>query len=311
MENTNDNRFLKFIEEEGINQELIDGVKEYLAEYPEESGYADRIPDPEYYFYGKEIWEEALSAMLCGKNLLLAGPKATGKNVFCGNLAALFRRPAWNVSFHIGSDAASLIGTDTFDGQKVVFREGPITLAAKHGGFAILDEINMARNEALAVLHSTLDYRRSIDVPGYDQIKIAPAARFIGTMNYGYAGTRELNEALCSRFAILEMPVISEADLSRLLRRSFPDLTDAMLEQFTALFYELDRKAEKAEISDRALDLRGLLDAIDMMKRGTTSGDALDMCITNKTFDPYERTLIRDVLKARIPQDLTKDVIFK
>jgi len=48
-----------------------------------------------------------------------------------------------------------------------------------------------------------------------------------------------------------------------------------------------------------------------MMKRGTTSGDALDMCITNKTFDPYERTLIRDVLKARIPQDLTKDVIFK
>lgn len=37
-----------------------------------------------------------------------------------------------------------------------------------------------------------------IDVPGYDKIDLHPAARFIGTMNYGYAGTKELNEALVS-----------------------------------------------------------------------------------------------------------------
>ncbi len=58
----------------------------------------------------------------------------------------------------------------------------------------------MAKNDAVSVLHATLDYRRSIDVPGYDKIDLHPAARFIGTMNYGYAGTKELNEALVSRF---------------------------------------------------------------------------------------------------------------
>ena len=31
---------------------------------------------------------------------------------------------------------------------------------------SILDEINMAKNDAVSVLHATLDYRRSIDVPG-------------------------------------------------------------------------------------------------------------------------------------------------
>lgn len=52
----------------------------------------------------------------------------------------------------------------------------------------ILDEINMAKNHAVSVLHATLDYRRSIDVPGYSRIVLHPATRFIGTMNYGYAG---------------------------------------------------------------------------------------------------------------------------
>ena len=55
------------------------------------------------------------------------------------------------------------------------------------------------QSEALAVLHGTLDFRRSIDVPGYERIDLHPATRFIATMNYGYAGTKELNEALVSR----------------------------------------------------------------------------------------------------------------
>jgi len=142
-------------------------------------------------------------------------------------------------------------------------------------------------------------------------VDIAAETRFIGTMNYGYAGTRELNEALCSRFAILEMPVIAQEDLQRLLVRCHPDLKKTMVSQFSELFYELDRKAQKAEISDRALDLRGLLDAIAMIRLGTSSGDALDMCITNKTFDPYERGLIRDVIRARIPDDLDAAAVFE
>ena len=73
-------------------------------------------------------------------------------------------------------------------------------------GLGILDEINMAKNESLAVLHATLDFRHSIDLPGYGQFPLHEATRFIGTMNYGYAGTREVNEALASRFLVLHMP---------------------------------------------------------------------------------------------------------
>ena len=302
---------LEFLREEGVSGNLIQGVEEFRGRYPVSEEYRDRIPEPQYYYYGKETWEMALAVLLAGRNLLLAGPKATGKNVLCENLAAAFGQPVWNVSFHINMDASYLIGTDTFDGTRVTFRPGPIYLCADRGGFGVLDEINMAKNESLAVLHSALDFRRAIDVPGYDLIRVKPQTRFIGTMNYGYAGTRELNEALSSRFAILSVPEISEADLDRLIKRSFPDINPKICSQFVKLFVELMRKTEKAEISDRALDLRGLLDALSLIREGLTAGQALRMCIVDKTFDAYEQSLIMDVVKARIPAELGRKVVFE
>ena len=298
---------LDFLREEDVSENLIRGVEDFRVRYPVSEEYRDRVPEPQYYYYGKETWEMALAVLLAGRNLLLAGPKATGKNVLCENLAAAFGQPVWNVSFHINMDASYLIGTDTFDGTRVTFRPGPIYLCADRGGFGVLDEIN----ESLAVLHSALDFRRAIDVPGYDLIRVKPQTRFIGTMNYGYAGTRELNEALSSRFAILSVPEISEADLDRLIKRSFPDINPKICTQFVKLFVELMRKTEKAEISDRALDLRGLLDALSLIREGLTAGQALRMCIVDKTFDAYEQSLIMDVVKARIPAELSRKEAFK
>ena len=222
----------ELLEKEGVDKELLAGAAEFRKAYPADPDFADRIPEVSALYYGKTVWEEAVAVLLSGRNLLLAGPKATGKNLLCENLAALFGRPVWNVSFHIGTDAAGLIGTDTFDGEKVSFRKGPVYMSAEKGGFCILDEINMARNESLAVLHAALDHRRIIDVPGYDLIRVDRAARFIATMNYGYAGTRDLNEALSSRFAIITMPQITEENMLRLLQRNFPDISERIAGQF-------------------------------------------------------------------------------
>lgn len=302
---------LEFLREEGVNEDLLKGVEKFRADYPAESDVAGRVPDPEYYYYGNNIWELAIAAVLAGKNLLLAGPKATGKNVLSENLAALFGRPLWNVSFHINTDASYLVGTDTFDGNKVSFRPGPIWLCAEKGGFGVLDEINMAKNEALAVLHAALDFRKVLDVPGYEKINLRPDTRFIATMNYGYAGTRELNQALTSRFSVLDMPVISEDNLRKLISRRYPSIREGVRDQLVKLYAELERKAESAEISDSALDLRGLLDAIALMEQGLASGDALDMCIVNKSFDSYERGLINDVIAQRVPRDMTRSIVFE
>ena len=301
---------LEFLEREGVSPGLLADLRTWREQYPLPEDLAPRVPEPHYRYYGRGVWEAAAAALLCGENLLLAGSKATGKNVLAENLAQAFGRPAWNVSFHVNMDAAGLLGMDTFQGGAVRFRPGPVYLSAEAGGFCVLDEINMAKNEALAVLHALLDFRRAIDVPGYRRLALHPAARFLGTMNYGYAGTRELNEALTSRFVVIQMPTIDEAGLDRLLTEEFPSLEKKYRQQFAALFLDLQKKCESAEISPKALDLRGLLDALRLIRRGVSAGLALDMGITNKAFDPYEQGLIRDVIAARVPARLDRAKLF-
>lgn len=301
---------LEFLEKEQIDKGIIQGIREYREKYPAAPELAGRVPRPRYHYYGKDVWEAAAAALLCGENLLLAGSKATGKNVLAENLAMAFGRPAWDVSFHVNMDAASLIGMDTFVGGEVTFRPGPVYLCAKNGGFGILDEINMAKNESLAVLHATLDFRRAIDMPGYDRISLHDATRFIATMNYGYAGTRELNEALTSRFVVIDMPAISEEGLQKLLTREFPDLKPEYAAQFAGLFRDIQKKCDGGELSTKPLDLRGLMASVRLMKAGLAGGRALELGLVNKSFDDFERQLVQDVILTRLPEDLSAGDVF-
>ena len=302
---------LKFLEEQGVDAGLIEAAEEFRRSYavPEEA--ADRIASPAIPFYGKDILEMAIAALLQGENLLLTGPKATGKNILAENLAFIFRRPVYNVSFHVNTNSGDLIGTDTFVDNEVKLRKGSIYQCAQYGGFGILDEINMAKNDAVSVLHSTLDYRRSIDVPGYDKIDLHPAARFIGTMNYGYAGTKELNEALVSRFMVIDMPAQSEESLDFIVGKMFPDIKKEAKKQFAGVFLDLQLKAANGEISTKPIDLRGLLSALRIIRTGLSPQKAVTMGVVNKTFDIFEKEIVQDIVKTRIPTQWTKDDVYE
>lgn len=294
-----------------LNEALQGRINTFRSMYPTEEEVLSRVTEPSMPFYGTNILEKAVTALLEGENLLICGDKATGKNVLAENLAWIFSRPIYNISFHVNTDSNSLIGTDTFKDNEVQFRKGPIYQCARYGGFGILDEINMAKNDAVSVLHATLDYRRIMDVPGYDRVKLHPATRFIATMNYGYAGTKELNEALVSRFMVINMPSLTRDRLEQILQSIFPSIEPEALEQFSGLFLDLQLKAKNGEISTKAVDLRGLIGAIRLVSGGLRPADAIDMGITNKCFDGFERELIRDIVMTRIPDDWNSGDVFR
>ncbi|HIV24833.1 MAG TPA: MoxR family ATPase [Candidatus Scatomonas pullistercoris] len=301
---------MHFLEEQGVSGALMKEIEAFAEKYRVDEAVRDRLTEPPIPFYGREVLEMAAAALLQGENLLLTGSKATGKNVLAENLAYMFGRPVYNVSFHVNTSSAELIGTDTFRNNEVELRKGSIYQCAQYGGFGILDEINMAKNDAVSVLHATLDYRRSIDVPGYDKIDLHPAARFIGTMNYGYAGTKELNEALVSRFLVIDMPAQTEETLRYILDRMFPDMKPRAREQWIGIFLDLQIKAENAEISTKALDLRGLIAAARTVRQGLSPVLAMQMGIINKCFDIFEKEIVRDVVSTRIPDDWTREDVF-
>lgn len=301
---------MDFLKEQQISDKLIQDVMYFRDFYKLNEEFWNRIPQPQFIYLGKEIWEMSLTAILNGSHLLLTGPKATGKNILCDNLSLVFNRPQWNMSFHVNVDSNTLIGSDTFKDGEVQFRPGPLYLAAKEGGFGVLDEINMAKNDSISVIHSALDYRRVIDVPGYKRLPLHEAARFIGTMNYGYAGTRELNEALLSRFMIIDMPPVSKQHLLTILEKEFP-LTEKGAALFTQLFMDLQKKSLHSEISSKPIDLRGLLAAIKAAQKGLDVFLALDMGIVNKSFDPFEKEIIIDNIKSLFSKNMNYTELFK
>ena len=101
---------LLFLKEQKVDVGLIEAVEEFSGKYPVPEQAAGRVVKPAIPFYGKGILEMAIAALLKGENLLLAGPKATGKNILAENLAyipqtylqCIFsckyqqRRPDWN-----------------------------------------------------------------------------------------------------------------------------------------------------------------------------------------------------------------------
>ena len=89
------NSLIEFLKQEGVSAQLVEEVRHYSEEHTVDEALKKRIPVPHFHYYGNKVWEEALAVLLCGRNLLLAGEKATGKNVLAQNLAAVFERPAW------------------------------------------------------------------------------------------------------------------------------------------------------------------------------------------------------------------------
>ena len=295
---------------QGVDEKLINDAIKFKEFYKIDENLKHRISNSTKYFYGKDIWNMAISAILEGENILLSGPKATGKNLLADNLSELFGRPQWNTSFHINTDSTTLIGTDTFIDNEVKLRRGSVYECAINGGFGIFDEINMAKNDAIAVLHSALDYRRVIDVPGYERINLHDATRFIGTMNYEYAGTKELNEALVSRFMVIDIPAVEEEKLMLILKKEFEDADEEKLIQFGGIFLDLQLKSQNGEISSKSVDLRGLIGSLKAIRRGLKPSLAVNMGVTSKTFDIYEKEIVGDIIKTRIPDKWETEDIF-
>ena len=123
---------LEFLRQQKVSESLIKDVENFKNQYPVKEEMIGRVPNPPIQFYGKELLEMSIAALLKGENLLLSGGKATGKNILAENLAYIFGRPAYNISFHVNVDSAVLVGTDTFINNEVRLRKGMVTLCAEN-----------------------------------------------------------------------------------------------------------------------------------------------------------------------------------
>jgi len=138
---------------------------------------------------------------------LLIGETGTGKTSIIQDLAE--RNGKQWVRFNLTGDTTvdEFVGKYTLRAGETVWEDGILLQAMKNGHWLIVDEINVALPEILFALHSLLDDDKFVVVANHNGEVVRPHEdfRFFGTMNpvEEYAGTKELNKAFQSRFAMI------------------------------------------------------------------------------------------------------------
>lgn len=138
------------------------------------------------------------------KNIMIQGETGSGKTHFARNLAHKLKLPYKRLNLNGATTTEDLVGQIIPTADKgFQWVDGWVTKFMRFGGILVLDEINMAQADILALLNSVLDDERTLTLTQKDGEVIHAHKNFfvIATINMNYEGTKPLNEALKDRFS--------------------------------------------------------------------------------------------------------------
>lgn len=155
--------------------------------------------------------------------VLLQGPTSAGKTSLIEYVARRSGNTCLRVNNHEHTDLQEYIGTYTTDGEgKLVFQEGVLVQAMKHGYWIILDELNLAPSDILEALNRVLDDNRELFIPETQTlIKAHPNFMLFATQNPPglYGGRKTLSRAFKNRFIELHFNEIPQNELEIILEK--------------------------------------------------------------------------------------------
>lgn len=224
---------------DALGESLIPSIEDAIKEENGKTYYS--------YIDTKEIIHDLVGWTLYGSPVRLIGEMSVGKNLALKTLATIMRRPMLRLSCNGFTDDTVLIGNTTLKEGVVEFEPGLPILAAQKGYWIILDEINATPADALIALHSllenedgTINIKEVIKEIG----KIIPDKdfRIFATMNANndenlYAGTKDMNAALESRFTSIYMD--NEMSIKEILKNKCVNASDTDINKVASVYNSL------------------------------------------------------------------------
>jgi len=235
-------------------------------------------------------WKHLIRSVLRGKNILITGPKGTGKTLSARAISSVFPdRPVFDINLGSTQDPrASLIGNTQFNKkQGTFFSESSFVKAIKTKNAIIrMDEISRAHPEAWNILMTVLDedqrYLRLDEEAKQTTINVAEGVTFIATANIGieYTSTRAMDAALLDRFTVIEMDVLNKDEELALLKYMFPKIVLSKLDAIASIA-EFSRKEynDPNSVITSQLSTRTSVEMASMLWDGFSLTEISEVCV--------------------------------
>lgn len=293
------------------NTNAVSTVKYGKIEIPINSGASPYVPQAAGKFIDHgDILKTLAIAIRDNLPILLMGESGTGKTSAIRYMAAETGNGLRRVNLNGGTTADELVGRLLINDKGTYWVDGILTEAMRNGEWIVLDEINAALPEVLFVLQSVMDDDGYLVLTEKDDKEIVHKHkdfRIFATCNPPeYAGTKEMNKALLSRFAICinadfpptdkELEII-EHHLGNTIAKS------EMAAKLVGLATET-RKAKELGTSDYAINTRDVLNTLRLTEFMDPI-EALGLAFANK-LDTADNKALRIMAKLHLPSSKKK-----
>lgn len=181
---------------------------------------------------------------------LLHGPSGTGKTISCKLICQTIGLPIMETVGCTENLDEFVLGKFIPQDDRIVFKESYVTKAIRFGGAVVFEEINFAKPQYLSFLNSLLDDNGFVRLDNGEVVYRHLNFRFFATMNFGYFGTRELNQALYNRFdSIIEVAALSDEAIRRMLQARVPEC-EPVMDKLLGVYHKLKKKIEIEELDN-------------------------------------------------------------
>ena len=255
-------------------------------------------------YYSKRLSQALDVAVKIKKPALFIGETGTGKTSMVYDLARKQGKKVIRVNLTGETGNEDILGKwllreSAQTGQNQLYwLDGLLIEAMKGGHWIIFDELNVALPEVLSVVNSLLDDDEKIVLKEKEgeEIKASKGFRFFATMNppENYSGTKELNKALLSRFALVLNVGYSDKEM-QILKDRVPGLDDDIAKELVAIANYLRGAKDKGEL-DYICSTRDLLATAELIEQGLDKEQAIEVSIVNKA-SQEERKNVINVIK--------------
>lgn len=241
------------------------------------------VAAPVKMYYDDTVKQSLVRAVEMNFPALLVGDTGTGKTSIIRELAKQHSKELIRINLTGNTGVDEIVGKYLASEKGTYWVNGLLIEAMNRGWWVVFDEINMALPEVLSKLHSLLDDDRKIMLVEKEGEAIVPHDdfRFFATMNPPdeYAGTKEMNKALTSRFPIILNVDYSPNEIDILTERTGVDEKTAT--DLVMVAREVRKHKEDSKIT-YTCSTRDLISCADLMVAGLDKEAAVEVSIINK-----------------------------